>query len=158
MHITTHSTLTPDEALRGTRAFKRLWYAVSMSSGALMVLLGFSTLSLSLEQRGMGVFMTVNGLLFLLLPEAILRWARLRRGTRAYSPMDVELDDEGLTLRTDANEGTLPWPSFAKIQRRSGFWIFRISLSHAILLPERVLDANATEALEAFLQARKLLA
>lgn len=158
MHITTHYILTPDEALRGTRAFKRLWYAMSMGSGALMVLLGLSTLSLSLEQRGMGVFMTANGLLFLLLPEAILRWARLRRGTRAYSPMDVQLDDEGFTLRTNATEGCLPWSSFAKIQRRSGFWLFRISHAQAILMPERVLDVADTEALERFLQARKLLA
>lgn len=157
MHILAQYTLTPAEALRGTRAFKRLWYLGSMGSGAVMVLLGLAGAWAPEGQRGLGLFMAFNGLLFFLLPEAVLRWARLRRGAQAYSPMEVMLSDEGLTLRTESTEGGLPWTSFAAIQRRSGFWIFRISPSQAVLVPERALDADASTKLEAFLRDRKLM-
>jgi len=150
-------TLTPAEALSGTRAFKRLWYGVSVGSGALLILLGAVSLLAPQGERGLGVFMMFNGLLFAVLPESVLRWARLRRGARAYSPMEVELDDEGLTLRTETSEGGLPWAAFAGIQRHSGFWIFRSSRSQAVLVPERAIDAAASSELEAFLRERKLL-
>ncbi|NWJ41059.1 MAG: YcxB family protein [Geothrix sp.] len=156
MHITAHYSLTPDEALRGTRAFKRLWYGLSVGSGALMVLMGYTTLQATQDHRGLPLIMLVNGLLFLVLPEAVLRWARLRRGAQAYPPMQVTLDDEGLTLRTETSEGGLPWASFAEIQRHSGFWIFRISRSQAVLVPERALDEAAVTELAAFLRERKL--
>jgi hypothetical protein len=155
--ILAHYTLTPAEALSGTRAFKRLWYGVSVGSGLLLVLLGMTSLLLPQGERGLGVFMILNGLLFAVLPESVLRWARLRRGSRAYSPMEVELDDEGLTLRTEASEGGLPWAAFTGIQRHSGFWIFRSSRSQALLIPERALDPTAGAELEAFLRERKLL-
>jgi hypothetical protein len=71
--------------------------------------------------------------------------------------MEMTLDDEGLTLRTETTEGGLPWASFATIQRHSGFWIFRISYSQAVLVPERAMDAAASTELEAFLRERKLL-
>jgi YcxB-like protein len=154
MQITTHYVLTPDEALRGTRAFKRLWYFLSVGSGLLLILMGYA--SNQMGGRGQGLFMIANGLLFLVLPEAVLRWGRYRRGNQAYPPMEVLLDDEGLTLRTEASEGSLPWSAFAAIQRHSGFWLFRISRSQAILVPERALEATAPE-LETFLRERKLL-
>jgi hypothetical protein len=157
MHITTHYTLTPAEALRGTRAFKRLGYLVSVGAGSVLILLGLASALASPAQRGPALFMTLNGLLFVLLPEAVLRWARLRRGAQAYTPMEVELDDEGLTLRTETTEGGRSWASFAGIQRRSGFWIFRIGPSQAVLIPERVIEAAAATELEAFLRERKLL-
>ena len=157
MNILAQYTLTPAEALSGTRAFKRSWYAVSVGSGVLLVLLGITSLLVPQGERGMGAFMLFNGLLFAVLPEAVLRWARLRRGSRAYSSMEVRLDDEGLTLRTEASEGGLPWASFAAIQRHSGFWLFRISRSQALLIPERALDAAAGAELESFLRERKLL-
>ena len=157
MKILAQYTLTPAEALRGTRAFKRVWYAVSVGSGALLVLLGITSLLAPQGERGLGVFMIFNGLLFAVLPESVLRWARLRRGARAYSPMEVQLDDEGLTLRTETSEGGLPWTSFAGIQRHSGFWFFRSSRSQAVLVPERAIDAAAGSELEAFLRERKLL-
>ncbi|MBK8573747.1 MAG: YcxB family protein [Geothrix sp.] len=156
MHITVHYALTPDEALRGTRAFKRLWYGLSVGSGALMVLMGITALQASPDSRGLPLIMLINGLLFLVLPEAVLRWARLRRGAEAYPPMEVTLDDEGLTLRTEASEGGLPWASFAEIQRHSGFWIFRISRSQAVLVPERAFEEAAGAELAAFLRERKL--
>jgi hypothetical protein len=155
--ILAHYTLTPAEALSGTRAFKRLWYGVSVGSGLLLVLLGLTSLLVPQGERGLGVFMLFNGLLFAVLPESVLRWARLRRGSRAYSPMEVELDDEGLTLRTEASEGGLPWTSFTGIQRHSGFWIFRVNRSQAVLVPERAMDAAASQELATFLRARKLL-
>ena len=71
--------------------------------------------------------------------------------------MEVVFDDEGLTLRTESSEGGLPWADFAKIQRQSGFWIFRTAPSRAVLLPERALDATASAELEAFLRVRKLM-
>jgi hypothetical protein len=160
MHILVQYTLTPAEALRGTRAFKRLWYGVSMGSGAVMLLLGLVGALAPEGQRGLGLFMAFNGLLFLVLPEAVLRWARLRRGAEAYSPMAITLSDEGLTLRTEATEATeggLPWTAFAGIQRRSSFWIFRISPSQAVLVPERALGAAASAELEAFLRTRELM-
>jgi hypothetical protein len=126
VRILAHYTLTPAEALRGTRAFKRLWYALSMGSGVLLILMGRVTFQASQGGHGLAIFMMFNGLLFLVLPEAALRWARLRRGSQAYPPTEVTLDDEGLTLRTESSEGGLPWTSFASIQRHSGFWIFRI--------------------------------
>jgi len=156
MHITVQYSLTPDEALRGTRAFKRLWYGLSMGSGALMVLMGYTTLQASPDGRGLPLVMLINGLLFLVLPEAVLRWARLRRGAQAYPPMEVTLDDEGLTLRTETSEGGLPWTAFAEIQRHSGFWIFRISRSQAVLVPERAFEGTAAAELAAFLRERKL--
>ncbi len=156
MHITAHYALTPDEALRGTRAFKRLWYGLSVGSGALMLLMGYTALQAAPDNRGLPLIMVVNGLLFLVLPEAVLRWARLRRGAQAYPPMEVTLDDEGLTLRTEASEGSLPWDAFAEIQRHSGFWIFRVSRSQAVLVPERALDEAAVPELVAFLRERKL--
>lgn len=157
MQITAHYTLTPAEALRGTRAFKLLWYAVSVISGLVLILLGLAGTQAPGGQRGFSIFMMLNGLLFVVLPEAVLRWARLRRGTQAYTPMEVRLDDDGLTLSTDSAEGSLPWAAFADIQRRSGFWIFRISRSQAVLVPERALEAPAGQELEAFLRERKLL-
>ena len=157
MNILVHYTLTPAETLSGTRAFKRVWYAVSVGSGGLLILLGIISLLVPQGERGLGVFMIFNGLLFAVLPESVLRWARLRRGSRAYSPMEVQLDDEGLSLRTEASEGGLPWASFTAIQRHTGFWIFRISRSQALLIPERAMDAAASSELGAFLRERKLL-
>ena len=157
MKILAHYTLTPAEALSGTRAFKRVWYAVSVGSGGLLILLGITSLLVPQGERGLGVFMIFNGLLFAVLPESVLRWARLRRGARAYSPIEVQLDDEGLTLRTEASEGGLPWASFSAIQRHSGFWIFRSGRSQAVLIPERAMEAAASSELEAFLRERKLL-
>ena len=155
MQITAHYTLTADEALRGARTFKRLWYQVSVGAGLGLVLLG--ALSLAPGQRVPGLFLMMNGLLFALLPEAVLRMARRRRGADAYTPVEVVFDDEGLTLRTESSEGGLPWSGFTRIQRQSGFWIFRTAPSRAVLLPERALDAAASAELEAFLRARKLL-
>ena len=157
MHITTHYTLTPAEALRGTRAFKRLWYFISVASGSALVLLGLVGTLAPQGQRGPAIFLMLNGLLFVLLPEAVLRWARLRRGSMAYTPMEVALDEEGLTLRTEASEGSQTWAAFASVQRRDGFWIFRISASQAVLIPERVIEDHAAAELEAFLRERKLM-
>jgi len=155
MQITATYTLTPGEALRGARTFKRLWYQLSVGAGVGLMLLG--AFSLGPGQRVPGLFLFLNGLLFALLPELILRVARRRRGANAYTPVEVVLDDEGLTLRTEASEGGLPWTGFERIQRQSGFWIFRTGPSRAVLLPERALDAAASAELEAFLRARKLL-
>jgi hypothetical protein len=157
MNITTNYTITPDEALRGTRAFKRGWYEVSMVAGATLLLFGVYSLLASQNTKGFSLMMAFNGLIFLVMPEGVLRWARLRRGSQAYSPMEVVLDDEGLLLRTEATEGSLPWAAFARIQRRSGFWIFKISKNQAIFVPERVLDPAASAELEAFFRERKLL-
>ena len=157
MHITIHYTLTPDEALRGTRAFKRLWYGLSMAAGILMILMGYTASQAAQGSRGLPMIMMFNGLLFLVLPEAALRLARLRRGTQAYPPMEVVFDDEGLTLRTEASEGGLSWTSFKLIQRHSDFWLFRISRSQAVLVPERALEAAAAAELASFLRERKLL-
>ncbi len=157
MNILAQYTLTPAEALAGTRAFRRSGYAVSVGSGGLLILLGIISLLVPQGERGLGVFMVFNGLLFALLPEAVLRWARRRRGAGAYTPMEVQLDDEGLTLRTEASEGGLPWASLAAIQRHGGFWIFRASRSQALLVPERALDPAARAELEAFLRERSLL-
>ncbi|WP_243302363.1 YcxB family protein [Geothrix oryzisoli] len=155
MHITATYTLTANEALRGARTFKRIWYQVSVGAGLGLMLLG--AFNLAPGQRVPGLFLILNGLLFAGLPEVVLRLARRRRGADAYTPVEVVFDDEGLTLRTDASEGGLPWTGFAKIQRQSGFWIFRTGPSQAVLLPERALDAAASAELEAFLRARKLL-
>jgi len=157
MHIVAPYTLTPDEALRGTRAFKRLWYAISVGSGALLILMGRVTYQASEGGHVLGLFMMFNGLLLLVLPEAVLRWARLRRGAEAYPATVVTLDDEGLNLRTVASEGGLPWASFTMVLRHSGFWIFRVNRSQAVLVPERAMDAAASQELTTFLRARKLL-
>ena len=108
MHITTQYTLTRDEALRGTRTFKRFWYLVSTGSGGLMLLLGLASLALSPGPGKLGGFMIFNGLLFLLMPEGVLRWARHRWGDRPYATTDLELDDTQLTVRSDTHEGSLP--------------------------------------------------
>lgn len=155
MQIHVHYTLTADEALRGARTFKRAWYQVSVGAGLGLILLG--AFSLGPGPRVPGLFLILNGLLFALLPEIVLRLARRRRGADAYTPLDVALDDDGLTLRTEASEGGLPWSGFMKIQRQGGFWIFRTGPSRAVLLPERALDPAASAELEAFLRARKLL-
>ena len=155
MHITATYTLTADEALRGARTFKRTWYQVSVGAGLGLVILGVFSLGPGL--RLPGLFLILNGLLFALLPEGVLRLARRRRGADAYTPVEVVFDDEGLTLRTEASEGGLPWTGFEKIQRQSGFWIFRTGPSRAVLLPERALEAAASAELETFLRARKLL-
>lgn len=157
MHITAHYTLTPAEALRGTRAFKRLGYLVSVGAGSALILLGLVSSLASRSPRGPALFMMLNGLLFVLLPEAVLRWARLRRGSQAYTPMEVVLDDEGLTLRTETSEGSRAWASFAEVQRRSGFWIFRMGPSQAVIVPERVIEPPAASELETFLRERKLM-
>jgi hypothetical protein len=155
MNITATYTLTADEALRGARTFKRLWYQVSVGAGVGLMLLGVFNLG---PGRGVpGLFLILNGLLFALLPEIVLRMARRRRGADAYTPVAVVLDDEGLTLRTEASEGGLPWAGFERIQRQSGFWIFRTGPSRAVLLPERALDEASSAELAAFLRARKLL-
>ena len=155
MHITAHYTLTADEALRGARTFKRIWYQVSVGAGVGLMLIG--AYSLTSGPRVPGLFLILNGLLFAGLPEVVLRLARRRRGADAYTPVEVVFDDEGLTLRTEASEGGLPWSDFEKIQRQSGFWIFRTTPSRAVLLPERALEVAASAELETFLRARKLL-
>ena len=157
MHITAHYTLTPAEALRGTRAFKRLGYLVSVGAGTALILLGLASTLASKGPQGPAIVMMLNGLLFLLLPEAVLRWARLRRGAQAYTPMEVVLDEEGLTLRTESSEGSRAWASFAEVQRRSGFWIFRMGPSQAVIVPDRVIEHPAAAELEAFLRERKLM-
>jgi hypothetical protein len=155
--ILAHYTLTPAEALRGTRIFQGYRYATSLGSGAVLVLAGLAGLPTGLAPQGLCYFLLFLGLLFLVMPEAALRWARRRRGAQAYPPMAVVLDDEGLTLQTEASEGGLPWSAFAGIQRRGGIWIFRVSHTQAVLVPERALDAGAGAELEAFLRARLLL-
>lgn len=157
MQITAHYTLTADEALRGVRAFKRLWYQVSVGAGLGLMLLGLAAMLLAPGQGVPGLFMVLNGLLFAALPEGVLRMARRRRGANAYTPVDVAFDDEGLTLRTEASEGGLPWSGFTEIRRHSGFWIFRTGPSQAVLLPERALEPAAAAELEAFLQGRGLM-
>jgi hypothetical protein len=157
MQIHAQYTLTPDEALRGVRAFKRTWYQVSVGAGLALILLGLAAALFAPGQRVPGVFLMLNGTLFAALPEAVLRMARRRRGSEAYAPVDVAFDDEGLTLRTEASEGGLPWSAFTAIRRHSGFWIFRTGPSQAVLLPERALDPAASAELEAFLKARNLL-
>ena len=157
VHITTQSTLTRDEALRGTRTFKRFWYLVSTCSGALMIGLGIASRLLSANPGRMSGFMIFNGLLFLLMPEGVLRWARFRWGHKPYATMDLELDDEHLTVRTEANEGSLPWEAFRKIGRRGGFWIFSLNTSQAVIIPERALSEADTAQLETFLRGRKRL-
>jgi len=157
MQITTQYTLTPAETLRGTRTFKRLWYAVSVGSGALVACLGVWVALVSGGQPAFGLFMIGNGLLFTVMPELVLRWGRRRRGSAAYSAMTVRFDDEGLTLETETSEGGLPWSAFTEIRRRSGFWIFRMAPSQAVLVPMRALEAAASAELEAFLRSRNLL-
>ncbi|GLH73426.1 hypothetical protein GETHLI_19280 [Geothrix limicola] len=157
MQISARYTLTPDEALRGSRAFKRLWYAVSVGSGALVALLGLAALIASRGQGGFGFFMIFNGLLFVGMPEAVLRWARRRQGAALYTPLTLRLDDEGLNLETATSEGGLPWGAFTEIRRRSGFWIFRRGPSQAVLVPERALDEAAGAELETFLRSRELM-
>jgi len=157
MHISAHYTLTPAEALQGTRAFKRLWYAVSVGSGALVALLGIVVATASAGQPAFGIFMLLNGLLFVVMPEAVLRWGRRRRGSAAYSAMTLNLDDEGLKLETETSEGSLPWSAFTEVRRRSGFWIFRMGRSQAVLVPERVFDPSAATELETFLRGKELL-
>lgn len=157
MLITTTYTLTPAEALRGTRTFKRLWYAVSVGSGALVALLGLVVVTASQGSPGFGIFMIFNGLLFVVMPETVLRWNRRRRGTSAYSSMTLRLDDEGLTLETESSEGSQPWGAFSEIRRRSGFWIFRLGPSQAVLVPERALESSASAELEAYLRSRGLM-
>jgi hypothetical protein len=156
VHITTQYTLTRDEALRGTRTFKRFWYLVSMGSGALMISLGLAAFAFGRPGKLEG-FILINGLLFLLMPEGVLRWARFRWGHKPYAAMDLELDDEQLTVRTEANEGSLPWDAFTKIGRRGGFWIFALNTSQAVIIPERALSEADTAQLEAFLRDRKRL-
>ena len=155
MRIHAHYTLTPDEALRGARTFKRTWYQVSVGAGLGLVLLG--AFNLGPVRQVPGLFLILNGLLFALLPELVLRMARRRRGPGAYTPVEVALDDGGLTLRTESTEGGLPWADFERIHRQSGFWIFRTGPSRAILLPERALEAPASAELDAFLRARGLM-
>lgn len=157
MQIHTTYTLTPDEALRGVRVFKRTWYQVSVGAGVALILLGLGTLFVASAPGVSGLFLVLNGTLFALLPEAVLRLARRRRGADAYTPVEVTLDDEGLTLRTEASEGGLPWGDFARIQRQGGFWIFRTGPSRAVLVPERALAPEAAAELEAFLRAKGLL-
>ena len=55
MQIIAQYTLTPEEALRGTRAFKRLWYNVSVGSGLLLLLMAYA--SNQMGARGQGIFM-----------------------------------------------------------------------------------------------------
>jgi YcxB-like protein len=157
MQILAQYTLTANEALRGTRAFKRLWYAISMGSGALLMLMGKVTFQASQGGHKLGLYMVFNGLLFLVLPEAVLRWARLRRGSQAYPPTEVTLNDEGLTLRTESSEGSLTWASFTSIQRHTGFWFFRISRSQAVIVPERAVNDTSSAELTSFLRERKLM-
>ena len=61
MRLTAHYTLTPDEALRGTRAFKRYSYGVSVGAGLLLLLMGYA--SNQMGSRGQGIFIALNGLL-----------------------------------------------------------------------------------------------
>lgn len=157
MHLTAQYTLTPNEALRGTRAFKRLWYGVSLGAGLLLMALGAARLWMASGPRVPGVFMILNGLVFLVMPELALRWARRRRGSAPYTPMDLTLNDEGLALSTADGTGGLPWEAFAQVRRRDGFWVFQLNRQQAVLVPERALDPTASRELDAFLRARKLL-
>lgn len=157
MRILAHYTLTPDEALRGTRTFKRVWYAASVGSGLLLIGLGLAGTAMAGGGASFSLFMVLNGLLFAVLPEAVLRTARRRRGAQSLYPLALRFDDEGLTLSTETHEGQVAWSAFERIQRRSGFWIFRINRGQAVLVPERVLDPASSAELAQFLQARHLL-
>lgn len=157
MKLATRYTLTADEALRGTRAFKRVSYGVSMGVGALLLAAGVAAAALAPPpQRMQGAFLAFNGLLFLALPEAALRFSRWRRGGQDYPAMELELDDEGLVLRTEQQTGGLPWAAFRGVDRRAGFWIFRITARQAVMVPEHALEPAAAEELAAFLKARGL--
>ena len=158
MKLATRYTLTADEALRGTRAFKRFSYGLSMAAGALLLLAGLAAVALApAPQRAQGAFLALNGGLFLALPEAALRFSRWRRKGQDYPPVELELDDDGLVLRTEARGGGLPWSAFRGVDRRAGFWIFRITPRQAVMVPAHALDPAASAELAAFLTAKGLL-
>ncbi len=157
MHLLAQYTLTSDEALNGTRAFKRRWYETSIVAGAALLLFAVYSLLAAKGSWGFCMIMTLNGLVLLIVPEAVLRWANRRRGSEPFPPTEVTLDDEGLTLRTPSSEGGLPWSAFSSIQRHSGFWIFTINRSQAVIFPERAMDEAASSELTLFLRGRKLL-
>lgn len=157
MHIVAPYTLTADEALKGTRAFKRGWYEGAVVAGAALVLFAIYSLLAGKGSWGFSLVMAINGLVLLVMPEASLRIAIRRRGSEAYPPTEVTLNDEGLTLRTPSSEGGLPWTAFSSIQRHSGFWIFTINRKQAIIFPERAMDEAASAELTLFLRERKLM-
>ena len=66
MRLTAHYTLTPDEALRGTRAFKRYSYGVSVGAGLLLLLMGYA--SNQMGSRGQGIFIASVSYTQLTLP------------------------------------------------------------------------------------------
>ncbi len=155
MHVTARYTLTPAEALRGNRAFRRRWYVGSLLTGLVLAGLGTSGALLAPEARQPGLFLALAGLLFAVLPEVLLRRALARRGALPQAPVEALLTDTGLTLRSGGGEGTLPWAGLRAIRRRGGFWIFQVSARQAVLVPERALDAAGTAELAGFLAARK---
>jgi YcxB-like protein len=157
MHLLAQYTLTSEEALKGTRAFKRRWYEASIVTGAALLFFAVYSLLAAKGSWGFCLIMALNGLLLLILPEAVLRWADRRRGSEPFPPTEVTLNDDGLTLRTPSSEGGLPWTAFSSIQRHSGFWLFTINRSQAIIFPERALDEGASAELTRFLRERSLL-
>jgi hypothetical protein len=157
MQILVQYTLTADEALKGTRAFKRRWYEGAVVAGTALVLFALYSLFTGKGSWGFSAIMTINGLLLLVMPEASLRIAGRRRGSEAYPPTVVTLYDEGLTLRTPSSEGGLPWSAFSSVQRQSGFWIFTINRKQAVIFPDRAMDEASAAELTRFLGERKLL-
>lgn len=95
MQILAHYTLTPAEALRGVRAFKRFRYQVSVGMGLGLILLGLAAFLLAPGQRVRGLFMALNGLLFAGLPETVLLPERAL-DTAASAELEVFLRERTL--------------------------------------------------------------
>ena len=157
MHLTAHYTLSSAEALRGNRAFKRLSYVLSLSVGLMLLILGLGGAALAPAQGQAGLFLALAGLLFAALPEVVLRWALNKRGALAQAPIEAAFNDEGIHLLSGGGEGHLPWEVFLRADRRSGFWILRLSSRQAVLVPERALDDTGNQTLASLLHDRKLL-
>ena len=155
MELTARYTLTPSEARRGTRAFRRSWYVGSLVGGLALAGLGGIGAGLVPAARTSGLFLALAGLLFAILPEVVLRRALARRGALAQAEVEATLTEAGLFLRSGRTEGQLAWESFRTTRRRGGFWIFEVTANQAVLVPERAFDGPGNTVLARFLEARK---
>lgn len=85
-----------------------------------------------------GVFGTIVAMGYLFL--ALVYVTHLRHGMTTLRAMGspqgtLDIDDEGLTVASEAGRATLPWRSVKDIWRGPGFWLLMLSPSQYVTLP-----------------------
>lgn len=146
-----------EAALRGNRAFRRVWYRSVAAFGFLLVLAGFGLALWSAKERVFGFGVMAYGLFLSVLPEILLRWWLWRQKHLFGLTVEIQIGEDALRSSSPLGSNELSWALFRKVLRRDGFWILAVSPYQALLIPESAFDDTQNQALAELFRSKGLL-